>query len=210
MAQKKDIIKLFTKLRTKLEKYEERNARKNELRGSILGSTNLTCLPYLLNLQNESIRELLPYLLTAYTLNYWNNRFFSGKTKLIPIICSTPLSEEHELLDPAEAAKLRPNIKNLVKIFSLKDSKSKFVKFPDTENDGHPAPAGSLFDEIKVKNIETPYIRYKKILDIVFDVWCKVVCECAPQAEINGFPSNIDWESCKALYSFYTDETETC
>lgn len=205
LVQKENIIRLFTELRTKLEKYEERNARQNELRGSILGSTNFIYLPYLLNLQEESIRGLLPYLLTAYTFNYWNNRFFSGKTKLVPIICSTPLSKEYELLDPSEAAKLRPNIKNLVKIFSLKDSKGKFVKFPDTKNDSCLAPLGSLFDGMEAKDIESPYIRYKKILDVVFDVWCKVVEECAPLAEIEGFPSNIDFKGCKELYFRYTN-----
>lgn len=114
--------KLFDKFCLKVDYYVERDKRKHQLNGSILGSDNLKHLPYLLNLQERKIFTLLPYLLTAYTFNSWNCRFLYKRQRLAQFICPT-MGEKVENIDSSEASKISQGIKPFCRIFSLEDCK---------------------------------------------------------------------------------------
>ena len=92
--------KMFLELCSKIWYYDNRKAKKDSLNGSILGNADFKCLPFMLNLQEKNVRELLPYLLTAYTFNSCDSRFFykdqkkkqkedqMERQKLVDLICS--------------------------------------------------------------------------------------------------------------------------
>ncbi|MBD5117559.1 MAG: hypothetical protein HDT37_00270 [Clostridiales bacterium] len=212
LVQKEDIIKLLNELRTKLEKYEERNIRKQELNGFILGTVNLERLPYMLNLQDKSVCELLPYLLTAFIFNSWRNRSFAKEMRLVLLICGEDItSRDTDPLDSITISRMIPKAKKLAQVFSLKqmlDSKNKRAALlhldPGTRNDRRPVPWYAAFYQMDPQSIESPYIKYKEMLDHVYDSWCSAIQECAPLAGIEAFPLDIDWDACQKLYSSYT------
>lgn len=194
--QESKFDKLFLHLCNSIE-----NTRKgNVLRGSALESINFTFLPYMLDLQKKSIRELLPYLLTAYTFNFWHCHFFYDDKDLIHYICFWERSSNR--IDNIDAPKKRARIKKLGQVFSLKNCKDNLILLPKVESNTRPEPFYALFDGMDPQEIKSPYVRYKEILDYVFQIWCQVISECAPLTRVK---LHIDWESCQKLYSFYTN-----
>ena len=190
----------FLRFCLKVNNCAEHNEKKRQFKGSILGPENLARLPYLLNLAEKNICRLLPYLLTAYTLKAWNSRFLFKKRRLAQLICPI-VGEKADDIDSTEASKLQQRIKPFSQIFSLEGCKEKELII---RTKLRPAPYLTLFDDISPVKVKTPCVRYKEVLDQVFEIWCKVVNEYAPLAEIEGFPSDIDWDACKKLYSYYT------
>lgn len=69
--------KMFLDLCSKIWYYDNRKTKNDSLNGSILGNADFKCLPFMLNLQEKNVRKLLPYLLTAYTFNSCDSRFFT-------------------------------------------------------------------------------------------------------------------------------------
>lgn len=207
--QERRLEELFDQFRKTAQKYVESLEKGRKLKGTTLGRIDFKYLSHMLDIERTEVQELLPYLLTAYTFNFVENRFFNRGGRLIPMIYPDNVESAELMVTSTDAAKMRPSIKTLSKVFSLEKCKQALLLLDKSElsESERPEPFFAIFDKIYVK---PPYIRYKPVLDRAFDIWCGVIYEYAPLAEINGFPSNIDWESCKALYSFYTDETATC
>lgn len=195
---------LFAQLQKTVGKSIDRVAKSRKLNGTTLGRINFKYLSHMLNIERTEVQELLPYLLTAYTFNFVENRFFDRGGRLISMIYPDNVESAELMVTSADAAKMRPSIKTLSKVFSLEKCKQALLSLDKSElseSERH-EPFFAIFDKIYVK---PPYIRYKLVLDRAFDIWCGVIYEYAPLAGINGFPSNIDWEACKKLYSSYTD-----
>ena len=174
----------------------------------VLGSTDFTHLPYMLNLQSEAICALLPYLLTAYTFSFWNSRFFS-RGKLLTLISGSEADLEEKYGDTSfgslEVAKLRDRLNQFAQVFSLASvlfgSDSEDCPIPsEPDSKGRPVP---FCVSLKKGGSKHSYVMYEEDLNPVFDFWCKAVSECASLAEEGGFPLNIDLESCKGLYTSY-------
>ena len=199
----------FNRLCKKLER--KRNDIRKPFHYSVLGEIDFTYLPYMLNLQDEKICALLPYLLTAYTFNFWASRFFS-RGKLIPLISCTESEVQEVMLqnfgstgfdiDSADVAKKRYALKDLARVFSLENCEKTLIIPPKTNNEDRPVPFPMLFETYEPKS---SYVIYNIVLDCVFELWSDTILECASLAEIGGFPSNIDFKSCEKLYFDYTD-----
>ena len=55
----------------------------------------------------------------------------------------------------------------------------------------------------QTKEVLTPLIRYKELAAEVFQSWMSAINETACIAEINGFPEDIDLETCRTLFNHY-------
>ncbi|MBD5098626.1 MAG: hypothetical protein HDT35_03590 [Clostridiales bacterium] len=192
--QLKVLNRIFSQLCSKVDDYKERNKKKYRLRGTILGKAEFGNLEYLLDLQEDAIRQLLPYLLTAYTLTSCSSRFFYKDQTLIRLICATKVKDS-ERIDPIEASKVGERIKPLSKVFSLNGAIS--------ASTSRPVPETTPLEEV-ISNDEKPYVKNIAVLTSIYKIWGKVISDYGYLAEIDGFPSDIDWDACQKLYSSYT------
>lgn len=189
--QHQNCNKLFSELCRKIEeaKKVEKPTRKIEF-----GRYDFDCLEKVINLQNQYIRELLPYLLTAYTFNFWRSRFFYRGSKLLDQVFN---ASDIEAID---APKIRGRIDKFSKIFGLNLYIDGLISKSD---DDRP----SLDIPISVDMKETPHIRYRALLNGVFSQWCTIVTDWANKLEIDELAQNINIAKCEALYRYYTKQS---
>lgn len=187
-TQRQECNKLFRKLCQQIEiaRKTERPKRKVNL-----GRQNFEWLAKVINLQDQRVRELLPYLLTAYTFNFWKCRFLYKEKKLLwQIFDATDINT-------MDAPKIRKRIHEFSKIFSLALNIDELIS---SEDDDRPSVCMPISEEMK----ETPHIKYRFLLDIIFSEWCTIVTQQANELAIYELSHDIDIAKCNLLYYHYT------
>lgn len=169
------------------------------------GNLRLEILPQIISLDDPDIRALLPYLLTAYTFNSCDSKFFLPDKKLLPILLG---KEETSAI---EAPKQRKRIENFSNIFSLKNIKNpkggepylicdNRDDYPHTEEEFN-----QIKIEIKRRNIVA--LKYRVILNDVFFRWCRIIRDSARECGIENLWEAVDVSKSTALYNYYTEQT---
>lgn len=176
----------------------------------VFGRMHFDKLVYLLDLQDEEIRKLLPYLLTAYTCNSRTNGFLCKKEP--KGVIKALISSDYSLADSTDAAKLVHSSKRLKEVFSLSQYQKKRLCLSDQEKVDHDVPApliwSNVLDEAYHKEVRIPLIRYKELAVEIFKCWCSAIQEAKFIAETGYFPQDIDWKMCCALFNHYCADGE--
>lgn len=196
----KDIARLdktFTQLWKQLSEERKTDASWEIL---VLGEANFDYLKYLLDLSNKEIRKLLPYLLTAYTCNFRKNRYFHRKKATLGIITS-----DNPGLNSIDAHKRINNMQDIANVFSLSQYKVETLPFQSREIGSGPIPWNwsNVLEELCNQNNRLPLIRYSKLIRDVFALWVTAIQETASIAKIDGFPEDVDLNTCQALMDLY-------
>lgn len=168
------------------------------------GNLRLEFLPQMISLDDPDIRALLPYLLTAYTFNSCDSKFFLPDKKLLQILLGK------EKTSAIEAPKQRKRIENFSNIFSLKNLKnpkgdepylicSNRDDYPYTEEEFN-----RIKTEIKRQNIAA--LKYRVILNGVFRKWCEIVIEAVKKSGTKDIENTVNLSQCTILYNFYTGQ----
>ena len=173
----------------------------------VLGTARLDYLDEMLDLQDEDVVRLLPFLLTAYIYNFRKNVFIQRKS---------PAADEYASIYDAEKQDEKRIRKNLDSLSTHFGFANKDVKFPSTEaNRAEIAKSTELTEKAKAAGLEKypvaflpnkfPSLNDRPILDLVFAVWCTIVCGIGEyeQAIPSCISQAIDIELCYKLYILY-------
>lgn len=177
----------------------------NSKKISILGRTNFRYISKMLDINDNTICSLLPFLLTAYVYTFRNNRFMNrGDTSV-----EGAFSDED--VETIRVSETKKKLEVLSKCFGLFDCQIKFpaskgrpIKHSDSKSE-----LDNQFscDDIKYSS-KYPYLEHREVLDSVFAIWCGIVCgicECEASQAYPAFYKKVDLVLCVKLYLYYMD-----
>lgn len=207
-----------------LNRLKEGHSSNSPWEKMVFGRVNLDYIRYLLDLQDNEIRKLLPYLLTSYIFNFCNSRYFYDNKATISLLipwlsftknyCDNRGQKDKKVkkdntskIDCAEISKLVFSSKGLANVFSLSKCHLESICSINQENRGYDGPEpliwrGVLYRAWK-KEVPVPLIRYKELAEDILELWVSAINKTASIAKIDGFPENIDLEMCRALVRHY-------
>ena len=176
----------------------------NSKKISILGRTNFRYISKMLDINNNTICSLLPFLLTAYVYTFRNNRFMNrGDTSV-----EGAFSDEE--VETVRISHTKGQLKELSRCFGLFDCQ---IKFPASK--GRPIKPSDSKSELENRfsydikySSKYPYLGHREVLDSVFAIWCGIVCgicECEASQAYPAFYKKVDLVLCVKLYLYYMD-----
>lgn len=179
---------LYLKLRIRLEKELFHMRPIPKVKFNIRENT-FTYLPDILDLENQDICGLLPYLMTAYCCNCGDNRFlYEGKTLLKQTF-------EVGNIEPIDAPKLRERIPKFCQIFSLSQAKLDSAFNVDYDRPRRKVGLSAFY------NPGFPLSPKKReVVDYIFDYWSEKIPQFASESKID---IKIDTNLCEGLFYYY-------
>lgn len=180
---------LFYSLKTKLLEARQRDAKRFMPKAPLLGRVTLSYLSQIVDLKNSAVCELLPYLLTAFTSNFWKSRLFYGYSTF-----SERAFEGNA--DSTEAVLTRKQLESLSRSFSLAMSQDDFVYNK------------SKRPSVTLQLTKTPYIKNVNLLEDVFIEWCEIIPECAHRARLQRLEKNVNFDKCRMLFDYYVNSQD--
>lgn len=194
---------LFEKLIAEIEASTVPEIPQEPEKASVLGRVHYRYIEKMLDISDDTICALLPFLLTAYTYNFRYNRFMNRGSEIVEGAFSD------ELVDTAIKARIKGNLKALATRFFFPQEGAKFpgsssrLKYIDAES-MRPTP----MEYVAIEPRTYPSLKFREVLDSVFAIWCYIFCLYIGDndSEIHKKVSEkVDIVLCTKLYLYYTD-----
>lgn len=199
----KSCTDLFQKLIAEIEASTVPEIPQEPEKTSVLGRVHYRYIEKMLDISNDTICALLPFLLTAYTYNFRCNRFMNRGTTLV----EGAFSDND--VDIIRKRKIEEELRILAAQFFFPKEGTKFPhsssrsKCKDSESE-RPEPLN--YPPIEPR--EYPSLKFREVLDTVFAIWCYILCLYIGDndSEIHKKVSKrVDIVLCTKLYLYYTD-----
>lgn len=194
---------LFEKLIAEIEASTVPKIPQEPEKASVLGRVHYRYIEKMLDISNDTICALLPFLLTAYTYNFRCNRFMNRGSTMVEGAFSD------EGVDTIYKKKIEENLTKLAAQFFFPQERAKFpssssrLKYIDAES-MKPIPMAYVAIEPRAY----PSLEFREVLDSVFAIWCYILCLYKENnvSEIHKKVSEkADIVLCTKLYLCYTD-----
>lgn len=185
---RKEAREKFDKLMKILKAGKQRRSSQVEENILLLDVIELEYFCEIFDLKNKKICKLLPYLLTAFCLNFGrfknNHKDFFRKVIFEKADCYT-------------AASIKKAIKSFSKIFRIGLCSREIFYGPQEEKP-------SIFYCLGKK----PYIMNADVLRDVFEEWCRIIPQCAHTARLYRLEKELDLQGCQLLFDYYVQNPE--
>ena len=167
---------------------------------------HLDLLPKALNLQDENVCELLPYLLTAYIFNSQQSHFFHQQKN------DTATDQDFVrrffiifsdcAIDATEAGKIRAMVKTVSNLFSLSGCERLIKR--NYYIDDYKAQLYSV--RMMPGTTGVSDFKYRYLLNDVFLQWRYILKKYSKKLENKNVIGTIDYQKSRELYNHYTDQ----
>lgn len=195
----KEIKKKFHALCKDIRKIEADNTLQHK-DFKMFPRLSFTYIPQMLDLNNEEVLALLPYLLAAYVFNFRKEHLFFGETELVKLI----FSESN--ISTSEAPKIRGRIKDLAKIFTLSGNMEDLVCFQTDRPSPSLYPADENNHRLTKGKLGTQCVRFESVFRDAFKEWCEIIPKCAELAGFTKLEQNLDIATCQFLLDYHISQ----
>ena len=191
----KECDKIFSTLVVRLKEIEDASSESLKFKSK---DFHLDFLCKAVDLRDENVLELLPYLLTAYTYNSQRTHlFYNHPTKKGDESTPRRLNYifENVSVDSFEASRIRKLVRDVAALFVFETPV--FKDFDKQDESGRYKPLYSLVDP-QMKG--SSYLTYGRVLDDFFREWCEIIDRHRGKLK-TGSRASVDYQKSLDLYN---------